>query len=116
MTAAHSPTRTARRTMRGSARAEGLRGERRDRRHDPHAEHEHHEEHGVRERGGRDRLIAEPADQREIGRHHGDLAELRERKRPRELDRLGQLGAPKRLVRGHSPTACMAPGIVMPAT
>ena len=88
------PTRSARRTMRGAARAEGLRGERRDRRHDAHADDEHREQHGVRERRGRNRLIAEPADQREIARHHGDLAELRERNRQRELDRLGQLDAP----------------------
>ena len=88
------PTRSARRTMRGLARAEGLRGERRDRLHDAHADDEHREQHCVRERRGRNRLIAEPADQREIAGHHGDLAELRERKRQRELDRLGQLGAP----------------------
>ena len=48
----------------------------------------------MREPDRRDRAVAEPADQREIGRHHGDLAELRERHRPGELHRLGDLGAP----------------------
>ena len=66
---------------------------------DPHAEHEHGEQHRVRERGRRNRLVAEPADQREIARHHGDLAKLRQRDRQRELDRLGQLGAPNRFAR-----------------
>ena len=76
-----------------------LRGERRHRRDQPHAEHEHHEQHGMRERGRRDRPVAEPADQREIARHHGDLAELRQRDRQRELDRLGHLVAPNRPAR-----------------
>ncbi len=42
-----------------------------------------------------DRIAAEPTDQCEIGRHHRDLAELGQRNRQRELDRLGQLDAPR---------------------
>ena len=88
-----------------AARTEGLCRKRGDRLHDAHADDEHREQHGVRKRRGSNRLIAEPADQRQIRRHHGDLAELRERKRQRELDRLGQLDAPNPAAR-----RCMCPG------
>ncbi len=64
------------------ARAERLRGERRDGGHESHAEHEADEQDQMREPDGRDGAVAELADQREVGRHHRDLAELRERDRP----------------------------------
>jgi hypothetical protein len=67
----------------------------------------------VCKRGGRDRLIAEAADQREVARHHGDLTELRERDRQRELDRLAKLVAANPLDRGTGAHGCIAPGTVM---
>jgi hypothetical protein len=79
-----------------------LRGKRRDRGDEPHSEHDDGKQHRVRESRRGHRLVAEPADQREIAGHHGDLAELRERDRQRELDRLGHLVAPNPLVRGLS--------------
>jgi hypothetical protein len=48
----------------------------------------------MRERYRCNRLVAEPADQCQVGRHHGDLAELGQRDRQRELRRLGDLRAP----------------------
>ena len=58
--------------------------------------------------------LAEPADQREVGRHHGDLAELGQRDRPSELDRFDDLGAPRRVTgRRSRPAAAMVPGNVM---
>ena len=44
----------------------------------------------MRQRRCRDRLVAEASDQRQIGRHHRDLPELRQRDRDRELERFGQ--------------------------
>ena len=84
-TAAHRPTRTDRRTIARIARAEGLRGQRRNRRHQPHAEREGDEQYRVAERGRGHHVIAEPAEQRQIGRHHGDLAELGHGQRRRQL-------------------------------
>ncbi len=78
------------------ARAVSLRRERRDGRDKAHAEHEADEQHDMRERGRGDHVIAKPADQREIGGHHRDLAELRERDRQREPDGLDKLDAPGR--------------------
>ncbi len=72
------------------ARAERLRGQRRHRRHQAHADGECDKEHGRRQRRRRDGLVAEPPDKREIGRHHRDLPELRQRHRHRELQRLGE--------------------------
>ena len=45
---------------------------------------------------GGDDMVAEPSDEREIGGHHRDLAELRQRDRQRELDRFDKLDAPDR--------------------
>ena len=45
------------------------------------------------ERRGSDRIGAEPADQRQVSRHHHDLRELRQRKRDRELQRFRELGS-----------------------
>ncbi len=58
------------------ARAIGLRGQRGDRRDHAHADDEAGEQHQLREADGGERVVAQPADQREIGGHHGDLAEL----------------------------------------
>ena len=41
-------------------------------------------------------MIAEAAKQRQVGRHHGDLAELADGQRSRQLQRLGKFGTPKR--------------------
>jgi len=76
-----------------------LRGKRGHGRDNPHPEHEHGEQHRMCERRGGHGFVTKPADQRKIARHHGDLAKLRQRDRQRELDRLGQLGAPKRCAR-----------------
>ena len=77
------------------ARAEGLRGERRHRGHRAHAERERDEQHRVRERGRGHHVIAEPAEQRQVRGHHGDLAELADGQRHRQLQRLRELAAPK---------------------
>ena len=81
-------------------RAERLRGKRRHRGHEPHADDEGCEQHGVRQRRRRHDLVAEPAEEGEVAGHHRDLAELSERNRQRELDRLDQLIAPDRSARG----------------
>ncbi len=96
MTAAQSPTRNERRTMRGSrapkaCAASGCHGG-----HRPHAEHEAEEQDQMRESDSRDGAVAEPADERKVGGHHGDLAELGQRDRPGELHRLDDLGPPDR--------------------
>ena len=49
----------------------------------------------MRQRGCGDDFRAKPPEQHEVGRHHGDLTELRERNRCREPDRIGQLSVPK---------------------
>ncbi len=86
------------------ARTEGLCRERRNRRDESHAEHEGREQNGVRQRRGRNDMIAEPAEQGQIGRHHGDLPELRQRDRQCQPDRLGQFDAPvRRCGRGGNP-------------
>ena len=54
-TAAHMPTRNARRTIARIARAEGLRRERRHGRDQPEPEHECGKQHRVAERSGGDR-------------------------------------------------------------
>ena len=77
------------------ARAIGLGGERRHRRHQPHADGEGGKQHRVRQRGRGQRRVAQAADQHQIGRHHGDLAELDQRHRHRQPHGLGELGAPK---------------------
>ena len=46
--------------------------------------------------------VAEPPDQRQIGRHHRDLPELRQRDRHRELERLGQLEGEVAAARGRA--------------
>jgi hypothetical protein len=48
------------------------------------------------ETDGRNGLLAEAPDQCEIGRHHGDLAKLRQRDRPCEPDRFDHVGTPRR--------------------
>ena len=73
--------------------AESLRGQRRDRGHEAHAEHEAEEQDQVREPDRRDRAVAEPADQREVGRHHGDLAELGQRDRPAQASTVSTISA-----------------------
>ncbi len=93
-TAAQSPMRSARRTETRLARAERLRGERRHGGDEAHAEHETGEQDQMRQPDRRDGVVAEPADQRKVGRHHGDLAELGQRDRQRELDRFDDFGAP----------------------
>ena len=45
----------------------------------------------MRQRRGGNRLVAEPPDQGQIGRHHRDLPELRQRDRDGELQRFRQL-------------------------
>jgi hypothetical protein len=72
------------------ARAKGLRRQRRHRRYQPHAEGEADKEDGMRQRRRGHRLAAEAADHRDVGRHHRDLAELRQRERNRQLQRLGE--------------------------
>ena len=84
------------------AGAERLRRQRRHRGHQPHAEGEGDEEHRMRQRRGGHRLVAEPSDQGQIGRHHRDLPELRQRDRHRELERLGQLEGEVAAARGRA--------------
>jgi hypothetical protein len=96
MTAAHNPTRSERRTRRGlrapnACAASGATAET-----GPHADDESDEEDQVRETDGGNSLLAEAADQCEIGRHHGDLAKLRQRDRPCEPDRFDHVGTPRR--------------------
>ena len=52
----------------------------------------------MREPDRRDGSVTQPPDQREIGRHHRDLAELGQRHRPGELDRVGDLGSPDKAI------------------
>ncbi len=73
------------------ARAKSLRGKGCYGRDQAKPEGEADEEHGVAERRGCHRVIAEPSDEGEIGRHHRDLAELRHRHRRCEPDGLRQL-------------------------
>jgi hypothetical protein len=40
--------------------------------------------------------VAEPPNERQVGRHHGDLTELGQRHGPRQFDRFDDLGAPNR--------------------
>src|SRR5262249_23166009 len=54
------------------------------------------------ERGRRHRPIAEPADEGEVSGHHGDLAELGQRHRRGEADRLRQLSGEGVFRRCHS--------------
>src|SRR5207253_311690 len=56
--------------------ADGLGGERRDSGDKTESEGEADEVRGMSERGRRYGLIAEPADEGEVGGHHRDLAEL----------------------------------------
>ena len=81
------------------ARAIGLRGQRRYRRDEAHADAEGSKQHGVRQRGRRHHLVAQPAQQHQVGRHHGDLAELRQRHRPGQAQRVDDLDTPSRLLR-----------------
>jgi hypothetical protein len=74
------------------AGAERLRRQRRHGRHQPHAEGEADEVDGMRQRRRGHGLAAETADQGNIGRHHRDLAELRQRDRDGKLQCLGELG------------------------
>ena len=94
MTAAHKPDAQRAAHQTGLARAECLRGQRRDRGDRAHAEDESDEQDQMREPDGGDAPVAEPPDQREIGRHHGDLAKLCQRDRPCEPDRFDHLGTP----------------------
>src|SRR5262249_45579593 len=52
------------------------------------------EQDAMRQCGCGNRFIAEPANQREVDRHHGDLPELRKRERTGELYCFDQLVAP----------------------
>jgi len=72
------------------AGAEGLRGERRHRRYQSHSDGEADEVDGARQRRRRDGFVAEAPDEGQIGRHHRDLAKLRQRHRHRQPERLGQ--------------------------
>src|SRR4029453_7955935 len=77
-----------------------LRGERRDGRHKAKSEHEGRVENSMRQGGRRDGAIAQPTDQGDIDGQHRDLAELRERERAREPDRLAQSVSPYPTERG----------------
>ena len=82
MTAAHSPTRSERRTMRGlrapnACAASGATAET-----GPMPSTNPTNRIRCASADGGDRALAEPSDQREIGRHHGDLAKLCQRDRP----------------------------------
>ena len=81
------------------ARAKSLRRQRRDRGDQAHAEGEADEEHGVRQRRRGHGLGAEAPDHGNVGRHHRDLPELRQRDRHRELQRLGELD--REMTAGH---------------
>ncbi|MGY4305071.1 hypothetical protein ACVIJ6_002314 [Bradyrhizobium sp. USDA 4369] len=80
----------------GIGRAIGLRGERRHRRHQPHAEGRTDEIHRARQGCRRDGIAAEPADEGEIGRHHRDLRQLRQRHRRGEADRVPEFERERR--------------------
>jgi hypothetical protein len=80
-------------------RAERLCRQRRYGRYQPHAEGEADKENRMRQRGRRHRLGAEAADQGNVGRHHRDLAELRQRDRNRELQRFGEFQ--REMTSGH---------------
>src|SRR5262249_52869664 len=67
--------------------AEGLCRQRCDGGHRSHSKHESDEQDQVREADGGNGTVAEPPNECEVGRHHGDLAELGQRDGPRELDR-----------------------------
>ena len=77
----------------------GLRGERRHRGDEAHADAEGGKQHRVRQRRRRHHLVAKPAQQHQVGRHHGDLAELRQRHRPGQAQRVDDLDTPSRLLR-----------------
>ena len=66
---------------------ERLGGQRRNCRYQPHAERETDEKDGMRQRCGGDGGITEPPDQRQIGGHHRDLTELRQRNRRGKSER-----------------------------
>ena len=87
---AHSPTRSDTPDLMRLARAKGLRGQGRDGRDQPHAEGEADEEDGVRQRRRSHGLAAEAPDQGDVGRHHRDLPELRQRDRHGKFQRLGE--------------------------
>jgi hypothetical protein len=77
-------------------RPERLCDERRDRRHQSHADSEADEIYRAGQRGRGNGFIAEAPDEGEIGRHHRDLSELRQRHRHREPQRLGQFSGKMR--------------------
>jgi hypothetical protein len=70
--------------------AKGLRRQRGDGGHQAHAEGEADEVDRPRQCRGSDGLVAEPADEGEVGRHHRDLAELRQRQRHRKPQGFGE--------------------------
>ena len=82
-------------------RAIGLGRQRRHGGYEPHADGEGGKQHRVRQRGRRQRRVAQAADQRQVGRHHDDLAELDQRHRQRQPHGLDELGAPKARPRRH---------------
>ena len=89
------------------------RRQRRDRRDQTHADGEGHEEHDVRQRCRSDRVIAQPADQREIGGHHRDLAELRQRFASFPIRNAGTLGGN---VANGSPIGDSMPALIVLGT
>jgi len=75
------------------AGAEGLGCERRHRRYQSHSDGEADKVDGARQRRRGDGFVAESPDEGQIGCHHRDLAQLRQRHRHRQSERLGQFMA-----------------------
>src|SRR5262245_32361229 len=94
ITAAQSPTRSERRTMRGSRAPKACAASGATADTGPIPSTNPTNRIRWREADGRDRPVAEPPNECEVGGHHSDLAELGQRDGPRELDRFDDLGAP----------------------
>ncbi len=92
--AAHTPTRSARRTPRGSRAPNACAARGATAATKTHADGKCDEQHRVREAGAGNDMLSEAAEEHEIGRHHRDLAELRQRNRHRERDGLRHLVSP----------------------
>ncbi len=76
------------------ARAEGLRGQRRHRRDEAHADREGGEQDGMGKCRRRHHLASQAPQQHQVGRHHGDLAELCDGHRPGQTQSVDDLDAP----------------------